>query len=102
MKRRDFLRLAAISGVAAFTVPALGHERESESLRVRRVKRFELDELGIVQLQELVDRGKASSLSLTKKYLSRIDAIDRHGPRLNAVIELNPDALGIAAELDKE
>jgi amidase len=102
MNRRDFLRRAAIAGIATFAPPAMTRESELTSLRVRRVKPFELDELSIVQLQELVDRGKATSVSLVKKYRSRIDAIDRHGPRLNAVLELNPDALAIAAELDRE
>jgi len=47
-------------------------------------------------------RGKASAVSLAKKYLARIEAIDRHGPALHAVIELNPDALALAAGLDSE
>ena len=46
--------------------------------------------------------GKVSALSLTRKYLGRIVEIDRRGPALNAVIELNPDAEAIAAALDRE
>src|SRR5205814_10461329 len=46
--------------------------------------------------------GKYNAHSVTKKYLDRIDDIDKHGPAINAVIELNPDALSIAADLDKE
>jgi amidase len=46
--------------------------------------------------------GKESSVSLTKKYLRRIDDIDRDGPAINSVIEVNPDALGIARQLDRE
>src|SRR3989449_9460197 len=44
---------------------------------------------------------KHSPHSLTRKYLDRID-IDKHGPAINSLIELNPDALSIATELDKE
>jgi amidase len=102
IKRREFLRLAAMSGIATFSVRSIGGEADAKARHAHRVKPFELDELTITQLQQLVDRGKASSVSLVKKYLSRIDAIDRHGPRLNSVIELNPDALAIAAEIDKE
>ena len=40
--------------------------------------------------------------SLTERYLSRIDATDKHGPKINSVIELNPEALAIAEVLDRE
>src|SRR5213078_1816113 len=63
---------------------------------------FELDELTIADLQSGMASGKYSAHSLAKKYLDRIDEIDKHGPAINAVIELNPDALSIAADLDKE
>jgi len=66
------------------------------------VKSFELEELSIAQLQDLMERHKATAVSLVKKYQARIKAIDRGGPRLNSIIELNPDALAIAADLDKE
>src|SRR3954467_6041739 len=39
-------------------------------------------------------------MRLGRKYLDRIDDIDKHGPAINAVIEINPDALSIAAALD--
>lgn len=68
----------------------------------RRVRPFVLDELSIGQLQELMHQRKTSSVSLVKKYRSRIEAIDRSGPKLNAVLEFNPDALSIAADLDRE
>jgi amidase len=59
-------------------------------------------DLGIGELQELIASGKLSAVSLTRKYLHRIETLDRRGPRLNSVIELNPDALAIAADLDRE
>ena len=46
--------------------------------------------------------GEYSSVSITKLYLKRIEAIDKKGPALNAVIEINPDALTIAAAMDAE
>ncbi len=46
--------------------------------------------------------GRESAATLTRKYLARIAALDRGGPKLNSVIELNPDALAIARELDAE
>ncbi len=63
---------------------------------------FELLELEIPQLQQLLTTGKHTSVSLTKLYLDRIASIDRNGPMLNSVIETNPDALHIAELLDAE
>ncbi len=46
--------------------------------------------------------GKFTARSITEKYLARIGAIDKHGPALNCIIELNPDALAMADALDSE
>jgi amidase len=46
--------------------------------------------------------GKYTAHQLVKKYLDRIDDIDKDGPRLNSVIEVNPDAMAIAEALDRE
>ena len=46
--------------------------------------------------------GTTTSRKLVEQFLARIDAIDEHGPAINSVIELNPDALAIAEELDAE
>jgi len=67
-----------------------------------RVKPFALDEATIGELQGLMASGKSSAATLVKKYLRRIEAIDRRGPALNAVIEVNPDAVAVAAALDAE
>lgn len=63
---------------------------------------FALDEATIDDLQARMRDGRETSRSLAQQYLSRIDAIDQRGPSINAVIELNPDALAIAAQLDAE
>ena len=46
--------------------------------------------------------GKLTARSLAEKYLARIEAIDRQGPALDSVIEINPDALALADALDTE
>ena len=61
-----------------------------------------LDEVPIAELQARMTRGDATARSLTEQYLARIDVIDRGGPALRSVIELNPDALAIADRLDVE
>jgi amidase len=63
---------------------------------------FPLEEATIVQLQQWQRDGRFTSEALTRLYLERIEAVDRDGPRLNALIELNPDALASAAQLDRE
>jgi amidase len=66
------------------------------------VAAFELDEISIAGLQAVMSAGKYTAHAITKKYLDRIDDVDKHGPSLNSVIELNPDALTIATEMDRE
>jgi amidase len=61
-----------------------------------------LIESSIIELQELMDKGQLTAKELVEIYLERIEKIDVNGPKLNAVIELNPDAYIIADELDKE
>jgi amidase len=65
-------------------------------------QRFELDELTIQQLQEEMQSGRFTSRRLVDLYLARIDQLDRRGPALRSVIEVNPDAAAIADALDAE
>jgi amidase len=61
-----------------------------------------MEELTITELQARMAAGQLTARQLTEAYLARIAAIDRAGPRLNSVIETNPDALEIADALDSE
>jgi len=63
---------------------------------------MQLQEFSIAELQDRFDRHEFTSVDLCESYLKRIAEIDGAGPTLRSVIELNPDALGIAAELDEE
>jgi len=54
----------------------------------------------LTELREALLSGRTTATALTQAYLARIAAYDRNGPGLNAVRELNPDALAIAARLD--
>jgi amidase len=67
-----------------------------------QVPAFELDEATIDQLQDAMKSGRYTAASLTMEYMARVGAVDRSGPRVNSVIELNPDALAIADRLDAE
>jgi len=103
MKRRDFLQLAALS-TAQFLLPVTGRAQASPrgSAQSLPVKSFKLEEATIAEVQAAMYSGKESAVSLTKRYLGRIEELDRRGPALRAVIEINPDALAIARELDRE
>ena len=63
---------------------------------------FRLAEASITDLRAMMDVGTESSQSITQAYIERIETIDRHGPRLHSVFEVNPDALDIATALDDE
>lgn len=61
-----------------------------------------MKELSIQELQSKMSTGLYSARTLTQMYLARIAALDKRGPTVNAVIEINPDALSIAEALDQE
>ena len=63
---------------------------------------FAFDEAGIAALEAKMASGELTSHALVQAYLDRIAAIDKSGPAINAIIELNPDALKIADTLDAE
>jgi amidase len=63
---------------------------------------FGLEEATIADLQQRMQSGRETSRSLVEKYVARIDVVDRSGPALHSVLELNPDALAIADRLDAE
>ena len=91
LDRRRFL--AAGVGTALLTATPSRHAEEPP---------FDLAELTIADLRAGMASGKFTARSLAEKYLARIDAIDRKGPTLRSVIEVNPDALAIADALDRE
>jgi amidase len=102
--RRTFLRAGLATTVATAAIPALGAARALDQQENPNVipREFELDELTIDDLQKAIQDGKYSSRGLTEKYLARIQDIDKAGPRINSVIEVNPEALEIAEALDRE
>ncbi len=90
MDRRDFLFATALAALACpdGAMPAQA--------------RINAEELSLADIADAFAVGRLTSRQLTQIYLTRIDTLDRHGPRLGAVLEVNPRALDIAAELDRE
>ncbi len=97
MKRRDFVRLGAAAGAVAGAVAATGGSAQAAAPGAGGI----LD-AGVREQGAQMAAGKLSSRSLVQQYLARIATVDKAGPRLNSVIETNPDALKIAAEMDRE
>jgi amidase len=98
------LKASLAAGAAAATAPTLAHSLPPAAAAGSGVDvvAFEFDEVTIVELQRRMTAGELSARRIAQAYLDRIEAIDRDGPALNSVIEINPDALEIAAALDKE
>jgi amidase len=102
--RRRFLQAGLVGGAGATVLPALAGARTMAAYLPANpeVGGFELSEVTIADLQAEIASGKYTAHSLTEKYLARIEQVDRRGPAVNSVIELNPDAMAIADALDKE
>ncbi|HXG70614.1 MAG TPA: amidase, partial [Gemmatimonadaceae bacterium] len=99
MDRRQFVKLGTIAGAAALHgIP----RRAAADDTSKSAAEFDLEEVTVGDLQSAMTAGRRTSHSITQQYLSRIDELDRRGPALRAVIEVNPDALAIARSLDEE
>jgi len=77
-------------------------DRRSGTATAGRPSAFELEEATIGRLQAALETGEHTARTLVEKYLHRIDALDRRGPTLRSVLEVNPDAFQIADALDAE
>ena len=101
VNRRALIRYGALGGAAALAVPAAARAAVPAPAP-DPIPPFELEEATIADLQKRMASGQDSARSLCEKYLARIEALDRRGPMLRSVLEINPDALAIAEGLDEE
>ncbi|HEY8833119.1 MAG TPA: amidase [Gemmatimonadaceae bacterium] len=109
MDRRDFVRIGAVAGAVALRSKPLSAELIAEPAGRARIANdrvsiapFALEETTIADLQSAMASGRRTARSITQMYIDRIHALDRTGPTLRAVLEINPDALSIADTLDRE
>jgi amidase len=93
---RSVLLLALLCSACADNQPAPASSEPARSAP------FDLEERTIADLQKRMASGQDTARSLAEKYLARIEAIDRNGPTLRSIIEINPDALAEADRLDGE
>lgn len=106
MNRRKFLRNSSLSSIALSItgINSFGQAIKNKTNEEPKTftEDFKLDETTIDELQQQMSNGALTSVAITNLYLKRIEEIDKNGPHLNSVIQLNPDALLIAASLDAE
>ncbi|HTQ29059.1 MAG TPA: amidase family protein, partial [Puia sp.] len=110
MDRRDFLKTGSLTSISLATLTLASCETNTDhkknpviaSNEAADPRSFPLNEVTIDQLQQKMQRGELTSRSITEAYLQRIEQVDKKGPALHAIIELNPDALAMADNLDQE
>lgn len=120
MNRRKFLRNGSLAAAAAVTVagtaasvmtgcssgsnPSQEKKKDSAEIAAAELGRddFELSEMTISDMQQGLQLGKYTSVKLTELYLTRISEIDQGRHDLKSVIEVNPEALMLAEQMDKE
>src|SRR3984893_13745560 len=108
MNRRNFSRNSSLAGITLSAAglssfrkdPTIFHRMDATRGRVP--DNFALLEATIESLQQKMQKGELTSVGITGMYLDRIAALDKKGPSLNAIIEINPEAADIAISLDKE
>ena len=105
MDRRTFIGTTA-AGSAGLAMTSACAPSESDSPAVPdaqgEIPSFEFDEVTVNDLQRMMESGEHTARSITEAYIERIEAMDRQGPELRSMIEINPDALEIADDLDAE
>jgi len=99
--RRQFLTRAGLAAGVVATTPGCGRGAPAVQAPAPPPA-FQFEEITIGQVQVRMRAGMLTARGLVDAYLSRIDALDRRGPALRALLEVNPDARAIAGQLDDE
>lgn len=107
MQRRNFLKTGSLAGLTLTTLAAsscnlVSSKKDKADASPQKSDDFALNEATIAILQQKMKSKEYTSRSITEMYLKRIEEIDKNGPKLNAVIEINKDALNMADAMDKE
>ncbi len=99
MKRRTFFKTTALSTSALALTGVAACTSKPTEIQIPDYSVFDLNEITIDGLQTKMESGELSSVQICEKYLERIKIVD---PALKSVIELNPDAIAIARQMDEE
>ena len=101
MNRRNFLKNTSKTSLS-ITAISLGIFNEKKQYHESFFSDFDLNEITTDALQKKMQTGEFTAVSVTKMYLKRINEVDKNGPKLHSVIEINSEAIAIATALDKE
>ncbi len=101
MKRRQFTQSASALTISAFLSPLTSCKSNVRTGPLMS-QDVHLEEITVADIQSLVKERKINFQGLVKAYLARIEELDRTGPALNSIIEVNPDALDIAEQSDHD
>ena len=105
MNRRKFFQRLACAGAGASCAAWTGCVTQpayAPAAAATQAAPFALEEITLAQLQKNLASGRLNSVGLAREYLRRIEAMDRRGPRLKAILEINPEAASIAGAIDRE
>jgi amidase len=106
ISRRSLFAYGAAGGALAAATAAgramTSAPPESPAAPPPDIPSFELEEATVADLQRRMESGQESARSITERYIARIGAMDRKGPGLHCVLEVNPDAVAAAQSLDTE
>jgi amidase len=108
VSRREFLKYGAVAAAVAAssatllgTIPEIRPEPVTPTRLPQTGPASSIEEITIAQIQAMFAAGTLTSASLVNMYLSRISALDQSGPKLNSILQVNPDALSIAGQIDQ-
>ena len=105
MRRRDFIKMGSYGAALMAASPYLSPWSKSTANLISTSdndKLFELEEATLTDLQAEMRSGKLTSERLVALYLEKIGKLDKKGPGINSILEINPEALAIAKALDQE
>ncbi len=98
-KNRPFLQ---VLGLLLFMTFVTSCKNEASSDAMITTNDFSFEEITVPQLQKFYADGTYTIEEITQSFLNHIDAIENNGPKLNSIIQINPDAISIAQQLDQE
>jgi len=109
VSRREFLKYGAVAAAVAASsttllgaIPDIRQELVTPTRLPQRGPASSIEEITIAQIQSMFAAGTLTAASLVNMYLSRISALDQSGPRLNSILQTNPDGLSIAQQIDQQ
>src|SRR5688572_16081295 len=105
MNRRNFLINSSLAGLSLTILSSSCNQKADSTLEIsdpKKDEKFLLAEGTVDELQQKMASGELTARALTELYLKQIEQVDKNGPTLNSIIEVNPDALSIADAMDQE